>query len=175
MSVNAFDAALAGESVLVTETRMEDLQLLGRVGSTSFVISGSRRNFSPESLNPYELMGAALGSSTAMTVRRYADRMELPLVRVQVSVSHHPSGEQSKAVFERRIILEGDELSDEQRQRLLDIADHCPVDQTLAYGAEIHTSMSTDHQIAAAPATSDYIRDIDDRISALQETLSPTE
>lgn len=174
MSVNVFDAALAGESVLVTETRMEDLQLLGRVGSTSFVISGSRGNFSPESVNPYELMGAALGASTAMTVRRYADRMELPLVRVQVSVSHHPSGEQARAVFERRIILEGD-LSDAQKRRLLDVADHCPVDQTLVHGAEIHTSVSADSEIAAAPATSDYVRDIDDRINALQETLSPTE
>jgi hypothetical protein len=100
--------------------------------------------------------------------------LELPLVRVQVSVSHHPSGELSRAVFERRIILEGD-LSEAQRQRLLDVAEHCPVDQTLSHGAEIHTSVSTDNQIAAAPATSDYVRDIDDRIMALQETLSPTE
>jgi len=51
MSINAFDAALAGESVLVTETRMEELQLLGRVGSTSFVIAGSAEIFA-ESLNP---------------------------------------------------------------------------------------------------------------------------
>ena len=120
MSINAFDAAVAGESVLVTETRMEELQLLGRVGSTSFVIAGSRRNFSPESLNPYELLGAALGSSTAMTLRLYADRMGLPLVRIQVSVSHHPSGENCAAAFERSIILEGD-LSAEQRQRLLEV------------------------------------------------------
>jgi uncharacterized OsmC-like protein len=174
MSVNAFDAAVAGESVLVTETRMEELQLLGRVGSTSFVISGSRRNFSPESLNPYELLGAALGSSTAMTLRLYADRMGWPLDRVQVSVSHHPSGEDSGAAFERAIILEGD-LSPEQRQRLLDVASYCPVDRTLSQGAQIHTSVSTDIRISAAPATSDYIRDIDERVAALRETLSHVE
>jgi putative redox protein len=174
MSINAFDAAVAGESVLVTETRMEELQLLARVGSTSFVISGSRRNFSPESLNPYELLGAALGSSTAMTLRLYADRVGLPLVRIQVSVSHHPSGENGGAAFERAIILEG-ELTAEQRQRLLDVAAHCPVDRTLSQGAEIHTSMSTDLRISAAPATSDYLRDIDERVGTVQETLSPAD
>ncbi|MGD0492812.1 MAG: OsmC family protein [Steroidobacteraceae bacterium] len=174
MSINAFDAAVAGESVLVTETRMEDLQLLGRVGGTSFVISGTRRNFSPESLNPYELLGAALGSSTAMTLRLYADRVGLPLVRVQVSVSHHPSGADYGAAFERSIILEGD-LSDEQRHELSQVARHCPVDQTLSHGAEIHTSVSTDMHISAAPATSDYLRDVDERVSALQESVSHTD
>ena len=168
MSINAFEAAVAGESVLVTETRMEELQLLGRVGSTSLVISGARRNFSPESLNPFELLGAALGSSTAMTLRLYADRVGLPLDRIQVSVSHHPSDADSGAAFERSIILEGD-LSAEQRRRLLDVARHCPVDQTLSRGAEIHTSVSTDIRISAAPATSDYLRDIDQRVTALQE------
>ena len=74
----------------------------------------------------------------------------------------------------RQHSLEGD-LSDAQKRRLLDVAEHCPVDQTLAHGAEIHTSVSADSEIAAAPATSDYVRDIDDRINALQETLSPTE
>jgi uncharacterized OsmC-like protein len=159
MSINAFDAAVAGESVLVTETRMEDLQLLGRVGGTSFVIS---------------LLGAALGSSTAMTLRLYADRVGLPLVRVQVSVSHHPSGADYGAAFERSIILEGD-LSDEQRHELSQVARHCPVDQTLSHGAEIHTSVSTDMHISAAPATSDYLRDVDERVSALQESVSHTD
>jgi len=57
MRLTPFDSAVAGKSVLITETRMEPLQLLGRVGSTSFVIAGSREPFCPESLNPYELMG----------------------------------------------------------------------------------------------------------------------
>src|SRR5580692_9729403 len=89
MHSSPFDSATAGKSVLVTETCMEPLQLLGRVGSTSFVIAGSRRPFCPESLNPYELMGAALGSCTAMVLRLHADSMGLPVSRIQVSVSHH--------------------------------------------------------------------------------------
>jgi uncharacterized OsmC-like protein len=163
MSINAFDAAVAGESVLVTETRIEDLQLLGRVGSTSIVISGARQYFSPASLNPYELMGAALGSSTAMILRLYADRMGFPLVRIQVSVSHHPTGEDSGAAFERAIILEGD-LSDAQRERLLEVARRCPIDRTLSRSAAIHTSVSTDTHISAPPATSDYLKDLEDSI-----------
>jgi putative redox protein len=103
-----------------------------------------------------------------MTLRLYADRVGLPLDRIQVSVSHHPSDADSGAAFERSIILEGD-LSAEQRRRLLDVARHCPVDQTLSRGAEIHTSVSTDIRISAAPATSDYLRDIDQRVTALQE------
>jgi len=174
MSISAFDAAVAGESVLVTETRMEHLQLLGRVGSTSFVISGSRKNFSPESLNPYELMGAALGACTAMTLRLYADRMELPLDRIQVSVSHHPSGAESRSVIERTILLDGD-LSAAQRERLLEVAEHCPVDQALRNGTQIHTVVSTDHLVSASPATSDYLRDIDDTVATLRETFSHAE
>lgn len=174
MSINAFNAAVAGDSVLVTETRIEDLQLLGRVGDTSIMIAGTRRYFSPESLNPYELMGAALGSSTAMTLRLYADRMGWPLVRIQVSVSHHPSGDHPAATFERAIILEGD-LSDGQRERLLEVAGHCPVDRALRCSAEIHTSISTDICISAPPATSDYLSDIEESIGALPETLISTE
>jgi carbonic anhydrase len=54
MSSSPFDSAISGKCVLVTETGMEPLQLLGRVGKASFVIAGSRRDFCPESLNPYE-------------------------------------------------------------------------------------------------------------------------
>ena len=143
MSINAFDAAVAGESVLVTETRMEDLQLLGRVGGTSFVISGTRRNFSPESLNPYELLGAALGSSTAMTLRLYADRVGLPLVRVQVErvPSSERRGLRSGLRAQHHL---GGRLERRAKACAAHVARHCPVDQTLSQGAEIHTSVSTD-------------------------------
>jgi hypothetical protein len=66
-------------------------------------------------------------------------------------------------------------LSDEQRHELSQVARHCPVDQTLSHGAEIHTSVSTDMHISAAPATSDYLRDVDERVSALQESVSHTD
>ena len=83
MRSSPFDSAVAGECVLITETGMEPLELLGRVGSTSFVIADSRRPFFPESLNPYELMAAALGSCTAMILRLHANQMGLALSRIR--------------------------------------------------------------------------------------------
>ena len=169
MRSSPFDCAVAGNSVLVTETGMEPLQLLGRVGSTSFVIAGSRRPFCPESLNPYELMGAALGSCTAMLLRLHADRMGLPLSRVQVSVSHHSGYPDVPPLFERTIFLEGS-LGGDDRLRLLDAAQRSPIDLSLRGGAEIRTTLSTDNYLGAPPATSDYLSDIDRAVTDSRET-----
>jgi putative redox protein len=171
MRLNPFDSAVAGESVLITETGMEPLQLLGRVGSTSFVIADSRRAFSPGSLNPYELMGAALGSCTAMMLRLHADLMGLSVSRIQVSVSHHSGYPETKALFERTIFLEG-RISADDRRRLLNAVQRGPVDLTLREGAEIHTIMSADDCVAASPATSDYLSDIAQTLPAGQNILS---
>lgn len=167
MRSDPFDSATAGNSVLITETRMEPLQLLGRVGSTSFVIAGSRRPFSPESLNPYELMGAALGSCTAMTLRLHADLMGLAVSRIQVSVSHHSGYPDAMPLFERTIFLEGS-ISAEARARLLAAAQRSPVSLNLMGGAEIRTILSTDNCLAAAPATSDYLSDVTQAATARQ-------
>lgn len=169
MGSSPFDCAVAGKSVLVTETGMEPLQLLGRVGSTSFVIAGSRRPFCPESINPYELMGAALGSCTAMLLRLHADRMGLGLSRVRVSVSHHSGYPDRMALFEQTIFLEGS-ISAEGRLRLLEAARGGPVDLSLRGGAEIRTTLSTDNLLAALPASSDYLCDMSQAASARLET-----
>jgi len=174
MRSSPFDSAVAGKAVLITETRMEPLQLLGRVGSTSFVIAGSRRPFCPESLNPYELMGAALGSCTAMILRLHADLMGLALSRIQVSVSHHSGYPDTMALFERTIFLEGS-ISEEDRLQLLEAAQRGPVDLNLRGGAEIRTTLSTDNYLAAPPATSDYLSDISQAVAAGQETSSHTD
>jgi uncharacterized OsmC-like protein len=174
MCSSAFDSAVAGKSVLITETGMEPLQLLGRVGSTSFVIADSRRPFYPESLNPYELMGAALGSCTAMILRLHADQMGLALTRIQVSVSHHSGYPDTMALFERTIYLEGS-ISADDKLRLLEVAQRGPVDLSLRGGAEIRTIMSTDSYAAALPATSDYLSDISQAVAAGQETFFPVD
>ncbi len=167
MRSSPFDSAVAGKTVLITETRMEPLELLGRVGSTSFVIAGSRRPFCPESLNPYELMGAALGSCTAMIIRLHADLMGIALSRIQVSVSHHSGYPDTMPLFERTIFLEGS-MSEDDRRQLLEAAQRGPVDLNLRGGAEIRTSLSTDNYLAAAPATSDYLSDVNQAVAAGQ-------
>jgi putative redox protein len=100
----------------------------------------------PESLggqgtgpDPYELLMSALGACTAMTLRMYADRKGWPLTGVDVTVTHAErfgvDGTKSDR-FDRAIVLLG-ELDAEQHARLLEIADRCPVSQTLQRGSEV--------------------------------------
>ena len=88
---------------------------------------------------PYDLLCAALGACTAMTVRMYARRKEWPLRRVRVCVGHaRTKGEDPPDGFLREVALEGD-LTDEQRSRLVEIAERCPVHASLKQGARVST------------------------------------
>lgn len=88
---------------------------------------------------PYDLLGAALGACTAMTLRLYARGKDLPLGRVRVTVGHSKDKTESPPdLFVRRVRLDGS-LSEEQTRRLLEIADRCPVHRTLAGGTRIET------------------------------------
>jgi putative redox protein len=91
--------------------------------------------------NPYELLLAALGACTSMTLRMYADRKGLPLRRTTVRLRHDRVHAEDCAQTERRIgmlsrirreiTIEGP-LTDEDRHRLVEIADRCPVHRTLS-------------------------------------------
>lgn len=86
---------------------------------------------------PHELLLAALGSCTAMTLKVYAERKGWPLTNVQVTVNGRTT--ESGFVIARLLSLEG-ELDGEQRQRLIEIADKCPVHKTLSGTITIQTS-----------------------------------
>jgi putative redox protein len=85
---------------------------------------------------PYELISGALGACTAMTMKMYARRKQLPLSKVQIAVSHHRDASSGRDHFERQIYLEGD-LTAEQVGRLMDIAERCPVGKSLMQGSDI--------------------------------------
>ncbi len=94
-------------------------------------------------LTPYGFLSGGLGACTSMTIRMYARRKQWPLEGVHVDISHnknHIDGERID-VFKRDITLTGP-LDDEQRQRLLEIADKCPVHKTLEAGAHVETSLA---------------------------------
>lgn len=89
---------------------------------------------------PYDLLTAALGECTAMTVRWYARQHAWPLDKVEVKMSHHKEGMQD--IFKKEITLHGEQLSEEQRSRLIAIAAKCPVHKTITGSPQIETSGS---------------------------------
>jgi putative redox protein len=86
---------------------------------------------------PYDLLLAALGECTAMTVRWYAKQQNLPLTKVEVKLSHRKIDKVD--TFEKQIIVYGDALTDEQRKKLVDVAAKCPVQRTLQSDVVIRT------------------------------------
>ncbi|HLK91412.1 MAG TPA: OsmC family protein [Polyangia bacterium] len=87
--------------------------------------------------SPYDLLGAALGACTAMTVQWMADKHHLPLRHVDVRLTQSRTKD-GHHVFRRSIQIEG-ELDDAQRARLVSAADACPVARTLKGEIEIET------------------------------------
>lgn len=100
--------------------------------------------------SPYQLVAAGLAACTAMTLRLYADRKKWDLREVYVHISHEKkhledclncdSTNSKIDTFTRELDLIGD-LDAEQRQRLLEIADKCPVHRTLENTVRINTNL----------------------------------
>ena len=92
---------------------------------------------------PHQLLLASLGACTAMTLRMYALRKGWPLPAVEVELQFNPDGPPSAPGndIRRRIKLSG-EFSAEQRARLLQIANACPLHKVLTSEVRITTSLS---------------------------------
>jgi putative redox protein len=149
MAPVAPDLAEPEAGVVVRETRAGKFQ--------QEITAGRHRLLADEPLqvggsdsgpNPYDLLLAALGACTSMTLRLYADGKSLMLRRVTVRLTHsriHAADCESCETksgmldrIERSIELDGD-LDEAQRARLLEIADKCPVHRTLTSEVDIRT------------------------------------
>jgi putative redox protein len=86
---------------------------------------------------PHEMLLGALGACTSMTLRLYAERKGWALRSVQVVLSGGPAD--GAYAITRQITMDGD-LDAEQRQRLLEIADKCPVHRTLTGQVVVQTT-----------------------------------
>jgi uncharacterized OsmC-like protein/pimeloyl-ACP methyl ester carboxylesterase len=142
----AVDVGEMPRNVVVRETRTGKFQQTISVGPHRMLadepIAAGGEDTGP---GPYDLLLAGLGACTSMTMRLYADRKSLPLERVTVTLKHskihaHDCAEcETKAGMldqvDRVIAMEGN-LDAEQRKKLMEIADKCPVHRTLT--SEIH-------------------------------------
>lgn len=111
---------------------------------------------------PYQLVSAGLAACTAMTLRLYSARKHLPLERAGVAVRHvKQPGTAPADLFIREITLEGP-LDGEQRAKLLEIADKCPVHRTLEGGARVETGLAGMEVLTVAATPDDeHYRDMD--------------
>jgi uncharacterized OsmC-like protein/fermentation-respiration switch protein FrsA (DUF1100 family) len=142
----AADLGEAPRTVVVRETRNSKFQQTVSIGPHRMLadepVAAGGEDSGP---GPYDFVLAGLGACTSMTMRLYADRKSLPLERTTVTLKHSKIHAQDCAECETRegmldqidlvIGMEGD-LDAEQRKRLLEIADKCPVHRTLT--SEIH-------------------------------------
>ena len=172
MLSNKVDAAYAGNLISSWAMRYLDLPKkeilktdrqvvakLGEIGFTTEIIAGNHGLLADESEevsgddfgpSPYQLLSAALGACTAMTLQMYARRKKWDLRDVKVHLDHGKryvddcmrceKMEGKLDHFERVIELEGN-LTEEQKDRLLEIADRCPVHRTLEREIRIETKL----------------------------------
>lgn len=148
---------IPGEQELYTEHEVvanlddEGFTTQMRAGRHYFIadepVKAGGKDFGP---SPYDYLSAALAACTSMTIQMYVKRKKWPLKNVETHVNHHKSHAEdcdncerntSKIdIFEREIVLEGN-LDEGQVQRVLEIADKCPVHRTLSNKVKITTKM----------------------------------
>jgi putative redox protein len=137
------------EGVTATETLAGKFQLKVRSGKhTLLADEPASVGGLGTGLSPYELVSAGLAACTVMTMRLYANRKGFPLERASTTVHHEKVPDMMPPDrFTRSIVLDGP-LSDDQRARILEIADRCPVDLTLVRGSDVQTELSSTSQAA---------------------------
>lgn len=141
------------------ETEHQVVANLGAEGFTTQMRAGKHyftadepKSFGGEDFgpSPYEFLSAGLAACTSMTIQMYARRKKWPLTNVETHVDHKKTHAEdcencerntSKIdIFERLIVLKGN-LDEQQQQKLLEIADKCPVHRSLSNKVKITTQL----------------------------------
>lgn len=130
----------AGVTAKVSDDGPHSLKAHIDVGGQSFLgdepVSAGGTGLGPA---PHDLLAAGLAECTALTVRLYADRKGWPLEHVEVEVRHEVQADVSpRDLFRRTVRLTGP-LDADQKKRLIEIAERCPVHRTLTIGSRIET------------------------------------
>ena len=155
---------ITGETAEEEAGPPEGLVVVSETGAGKFQQSvrvGSHRLFADEPTDvggtdtgptPYDFLAIGLGGCTAMTMRLYAELKKIPLDHVEVLVRHEKRhakdcedcDEKEGARidhFDRTLRISGGDLTEAQRQKLIEIANRCPVHRTLEAGARINTTV----------------------------------
>jgi putative redox protein len=114
---------------------------------------------------PYELLSAALAACTAMTIRLYAERKSWTLPPFSVEVAHSllpggADGSPPRDRFERHIGF-SEQMNPEWVQKLLEIADKCPVHRTLMRGFIVETSLGESSEHPAGEPAGQHKQDLE--------------
>jgi putative redox protein len=141
-----------GTEVLVTETSggyAQQIETGRHVFAADEPVSAGGTDTGPD---PYALLLAALGACTSMTIRMYAARRQWPLQGIAVRLRHEKTYKEDCENCEdpksridritREITLSGS-LTSEQKERLVEIANRCPVHRTLMEESQILTSLAS--------------------------------
>ena len=146
--------AVPPDAVTVTETRQGKFAQMIFVGDRHRLLADEPVAYGGTDTGPgpYDLLMAGLGACTTMTMRMYAEHKGLPLERVSVTLRHakiHAKDcaecetETGKVDHVRRFVTIEGPLDDDQRQRLLEIADKCPVHRTLHSEVWVETTLES--------------------------------
>lgn len=111
-------------------------------GHTWYVDEPQDKGGADSAPNPMQLLLSALAACTTVTVQMYAARKQWPLTGVEVDVQLNPEGNPASGnLIKRKLTLLGD-LDEEQRQRLLQVANACPVHKLLEGEIQIPTELA---------------------------------
>ena len=109
--------------------------------------------------NPFDLLCSALAGCTLMTLKLYAARKGWTLDGMNVRVTHQKGSAEQRDRFDR--VIELDNVTDEQRDRLLYIAQRCPVDLLLERGADVTVTFA-EKRLPAAEADCLHAQEMDE-------------